>query len=195
MRLSHMGMSMSSEPKRQMEESLYRRLGARRCEFVRGVYWGNYLGPELRLRFDPTGELVKEFIVGVDPDFDPSEDETGVDYTHYAHETGDGGVFLALSESPTTWSDHYECFPERSVPDEFGVTDVDEAVKAICLSGDAVDQVAHQRTPGNARATISPKVQQDFNARWRLNVSVNVAGHGDEERTLRERILLGRSAA
>lgn len=101
------GMAFSSEPHRDMEEFLFRHMGAKRKEFVRHVYWGNFFGPALRARIDPDGELVKEFVRGVDPDFDVEDDETGIDYTQYAMETSDGGVFLALSESPTTCSESF----------------------------------------------------------------------------------------
>jgi len=92
--------------RRQLEENLYRSEGPNRANYVRNVYWGNYLGPGLAKRFDPTGELAAQFAAGTDPDWDPSTEEPGIPgYTQYVQKTADGGLFLAMSESPMTWAE------------------------------------------------------------------------------------------
>lgn len=69
------------------------RTDRRRC--VRGVYWGNFLGPALAARFDPDGLTTQRFLA-----FNGWQSDSTLKNDHYVTRFESGTMFVALSGSP-----------------------------------------------------------------------------------------------
>lgn len=63
---------------------------------VRGVYWGNYLGPELARRFDPHGDVTSDFACHTLYPNGPAP--------QYTLRFENGGLFLAIGPNPLEMS-------------------------------------------------------------------------------------------
>lgn len=101
---------------RIFNQRVYDAQGVARKNYVRGVYWGNYLGPHLMQRFDPHKLLTVAFEeLAKDRRVQPvasNPDEQNVPATHYVMRTPRGGCLFALSESPLTWTSLRDGHPE-----------------------------------------------------------------------------------
>lgn len=70
-----------------------------RSRCVRGVYWGNYLGPPLARRFDPDGETTARYLA-----FNGYLSTATVKSDHFITRFDSGGLFIGLTADPMQMS-------------------------------------------------------------------------------------------
>lgn len=97
----HMGLGGLAPWHLELPQKLYDSEGLDRQRYVRGLQWGNYLGPELNRRLDPDGSIADKFESWFQASDPPIVRPMVI-------RCASGGAFYAFSQNPATWTHAYE---------------------------------------------------------------------------------------